>query len=153
SWLTQIPGLRPKLVFIYAGINDVFVESRIDRDGIAANERLHRLRQILEQRSAIVGTMQSVAGAIAARHGHLTHSAIVLDEAHAQWAPIGDQTMLPAATAQRRAQYAERVATLDRLARAWGAGPVFITQPHAFLRLAPNGEPLGLVMSDGGMDE
>jgi lysophospholipase L1-like esterase len=152
GWLTQIPGLHPKLVLIYAGINDLFVETRIDRDGIAAKEPLHHLQQILEQRSAIVAAIQCIVGAIEARRGYLTHAAIALDESHAQWAPIRDQIALRAATSQRRSAYADRLATLARLVRAWGAEPVFITQPHAFRRLTPTGDLLGLVMSNGEMD-
>jgi hypothetical protein len=153
NWLTHIPGLRPKVVLIYAGINDVFVEGRIDRDGIAAPEPLHRLRQILEQRSAIVATMQSIEGALEARRGHLTHSAAVLEKARdARWAPIGDAPALRAATFRRRSAYAGRLVTLAGLVRAWGAEPVFMTQPHAFRRLTPAGEPLGLVLSNGEMD-
>jgi lysophospholipase L1-like esterase len=152
DWLTRIPGLRPKLVLIYAGVNDLFVETRIDRDGVAAEEPWHRLRQILEQRSAIVTAVQVILGAIEARRGHLTHGATVLDEAHARWAPIPDLGALRAATAQRRSAYADRLVTLAALVRAWGAEPIFMTQPHAFRRLAPTGEPLGLLMSNGEMD-
>lgn len=151
-WLTQIPGLQPKLILIYAGINDIFVETRIDRDGIAAEEQLHRLQQILEQRSAIVTAMQWILGAIEARRGYLTHGAIVLDEAHARWAPIQDPTALRAATSQRRSAYASRLVTLAGLVRAWGAEPVFITQPHAWRRLTSTGDVLGLVMNNGEMD-
>ena len=152
GWLTRIPALRPKFVLIYAGINDVVVETRVDRDGVAADEPVHRLRQILEQRSAIVGLVQATLGAIEARRGHLTHGTTVLDEAHALWAPIPDLAVLRAATSQRLAAYADRLATLDRLVRAWGAEPIFVTQPHAFRRLSATGAPLGLLLTNGRMD-
>jgi lysophospholipase L1-like esterase len=152
GWLTRIPGLRPKFVLIYAGINDVFVETRVDRDGVAADQLWHRLRQLVEQRSAIVGLVQATFGAIEARRGHLTHGTTVVDKADAQWAPIPDPVVLRAATSQRSAAYADRLATLDRLVRAWGAEPIFVTQPHAFRRLSPTGEPLGLLLANGQMD-
>src|SRR5262249_1236806 len=84
--------------------------------------------------------------------GHLTHRAVVVDEAHARWVPVREPIALRAATSARRSAYAGRLARLAALVRAWGAEPGFMTQPHAYRRVTPAGGPPGLVMPHGEMD-
>jgi hypothetical protein len=153
GWLFRIPRLHPKLVLIYAGINDVLLSYKIDYDGATADGFAQRLFQYLDRRSAVLGLVRTLDGMHAALQGRIVHRRRILAAADINWSPIGDLSALQKDYAERLDAYEGRLAKLDRLIRAWGALPIFITQPRADRRPVPDGGVMVLINRDGWMDE
>ncbi|OAN48185.1 hypothetical protein A6A04_05405 [Paramagnetospirillum marisnigri] len=125
SWLAHVPGLRPRLVLVYVGINDTFV------GGNVIDQMKHSSRfKWLSQNSALLRLWQSALGAVKARKARLNHHAF--DFAAASWTTEGasrpELDPDPAAYPGRLRLLAERI-------RALGAEPVFVTQARGDWRV------------------
>jgi lysophospholipase L1-like esterase len=152
GWLFRIPRLHPQLVLVYAGINDVLLQYKIDYDGVEASGFIPRSVQYVDHRSAILGLYRTVDGMIAAAQGRVVHRPIKLAELDINWVPTGDLKALRDDYAKRLDAYEARLQTLGRLIRAWGAVPIFITQPRADRQLVPGGGAVMLMIRNGWMD-
>ncbi len=122
SWYPYVPGLKPRIVLVYVGVNDAMI-------GVNATDSLtfSSVFKWFRHNSALFRLSHTVTGMLEARRAHLTH--VALDYAHAQWTdtpntadnrearPVAD----PAAYAERLRQIADRI-------EAMGAKPVFVTQ-------------------------
>jgi hypothetical protein len=152
GWLFRIPRLHPQLVLVYAGINDVLLQYKIDYDGVEASGFIPRTVQYVDHRSAILALYRTMAGMIAAAQGGVIHRPMKLTELDINWVPTGDLGGLRDDYAGRLDAYEARLETLDRLIRAWGAVPIFMTQPRADRQLVPGGGVVVLINRDGWMD-
>jgi lysophospholipase L1-like esterase len=148
GWLFRIPRLHPQLVLVYAGINDVLLQYKIDYDGVEASGFIPRSVQYVDHRSAILALYRTVDGMIAAAQGHVVHRPIKLAELDINWVPTGDLKDLRDDYAKRLDAYEARLETLGRLIRAWGAVPIFITQPRADRQLMPGGAIMLMIRND-----
>lgn len=152
GWLLRIPRLRPRLVLIYAGINDVLLQYKAAYDAVEASSAVAHIVQSIEQRSAVLTLFRTAAGMIAAAQGGVVHRPMKLTTADMNWIPLGDLRDLRKEYGARLDAYEARLETLDRLIRAWGAVPIFITQPRADRRLLPDHRMVVLINRDGWMD-
>ena len=158
GWLKRIPELHPRFVILYVGINDAVLSWHAahafwgrGREPETADGLWRRALQEFRIRSATLELVRLVVGMVEARMDRLGHAQFVIDEATARWRPIGEATGVRATLADRLAAYAERLERLDRAVRAWGAVPIFVTQPRADRRLGPGGGMLGLVSAAGDL--
>jgi lysophospholipase L1-like esterase len=151
GWLFRVPQLRPRLVLIYAGINDVLLEYKTEYDAVASSRLVQRIRQYVEQRSVVLALFRTAAGMILAVQGRVVHGAMDLTHTDNNWIPIGDLTDLRKEYAARLDDYATRLETLDHRIRAWGAVPIFVTQPRADRQFLA-GEGMFVLIRSGSMD-
>lgn len=141
-WFPFVPGLRPRLVLAYVGINDAMIGG-LTPDSLAFSS----FHKWFRHNSALFRLGRTVSGALDARRANLTHRAIDFD--HAAWT---DRPNTPDnSTAHLFAdpgQYAERLHRLVELIRATGAVPVLVTQTRGDYRTEPDGRVVGLVGED-----
>lgn len=129
AWFPNIPGLRPRFVLVYLGINE-----RHARLELATNKGLpqykdsaRRIKQYLKNNSALFNLYKTVRGTIAAHRETLGHA--VLDYASATW-----ETMPLAefhaknCNKEKQEAYRTRLEVLVEKIRSLGARPILATQ-------------------------
>ena len=147
-WIPYVPQLKPRLVLVYVGINDVYI-----RDTWRDSRHVVTFGRELEQRSALVRLWTTVAGSIRASRAELRHRAV--DFAGAKWT---DQPAQPGWQADRLETnlgvYKTRLVRIAELIERLGAVPVFITQTRSDYRLE-NGRLIGIAKTEGpnGVDQ
>lgn len=142
-WLPNVPGLRPKLIAAYVGINDIHVSgSSIDRLDYSS------IWKRLKVDSALVRLWNTAAGMWKAERARLTHAPV--DYRAARWTDRPNGT----AAIQDAGPYKERLKAMAGLIRGLGAEPLFITQARGDARVI-DGRLQGLASADGpnGLDE
>jgi lysophospholipase L1-like esterase len=145
-WIPYIPNLRPRLVLVYVGINDVYL-----KDSWRDSLHVTKLKREIEQRSALVRLWSIVKGWLRAHRAELNHHAV--DFAHATWTDQPAQPEVPAQAAALAAYKVRLAQIADRIERL-GAVPMFITQVRADYRF-DNGRLVGIVKPSGpnGVDQ
>ncbi len=148
AWFPAVPGLRPRVVLLYVGINDAMIGVNVtDTLGFSSFFKWFR------HNSALFRLGRTVMGALEARRANLSHTAV--DFAHAEW------TDKPNTADNRQARsvadpvaYGERLRQLAARIRAMGAVPVFVTQSRGDFKVV-DGKVLGMVAKDGlnGVDQ
>jgi lysophospholipase L1-like esterase len=142
AWFPFVPGLHPRMVLAYVGINDAMI-GKLTPDSLAFSS----FHKWFRHNSALFRLGRTVSGALEARRANLTHAAIDFD--HAQWT---DQPNTPdnstAHPASDLGQYSERLRRLVERIRAIGAVPVLVTQTRGDYRIEPDGRVIGLVGED-----
>jgi lysophospholipase L1-like esterase len=156
SWLPHIPGLKPRLVIVYVGINDIQLEGREDNeDPTRYNEsdrpldRLRLLRKWIEGNSALVRLIRTAKGnwkAYQAGYHPLTvppasAGTTAADQVDRAWRAESGRTLalgsaeharaIAAVTAERGpllADYRRRLESLVAAIRQWEARPLVVTQ-------------------------
>jgi lysophospholipase L1-like esterase len=148
DWLPHVPGLKPRLVVVYTGINDVHITGAwVD------SLKQQSLIKIVRQRSAVVGLFDKVAGQIAARRARLTHERV--DWAGAHWTEVANRPGWRSdQSASHPDSYRQRLKLLAERIHGMGAVPVFVTQARGDYRLV-GGKVQGLASAEGsnGVDE
>lgn len=124
-WFPNVPGLKPRFVVAYIGINDVFVEGQARYDAIAAEGAWARASARVRNNSAVYHLVAVVRGMIQARKVRIVHGGDKRREL-----VVVKEAVLPgpADHAGRIAAYRGRVAELARRIRKFGARPVIVTQ-------------------------
>jgi len=148
QWLPKIPGLRPKYLIFYLGINDVAVNDATPTqfDQIASPSRSRRIRQYLANHSAIYNLYRTVRGMIQAERAQLMHGSLM--RSIARWVPVTkhiDPEEMRRADGPLLDAYAVRLKTLSALTRQMGAKPIFVTQTRADFKIQ-DGKLFTLVM-------
>lgn len=165
-WLNQIPGLKPRTIVVYVGVNDLSLSGRDAYDDpIRYNESDHAVsrsrifRRWVTSNSAVVALWNTVKGNLRAQQRGLTsltetappdrYGSQVLDEAYHQASSRRIRRGSPeedaGITAVREARkaeleaYASRLRALVATIRAMSAEPVLVTQSMASYRLTPDG--------------
>ncbi len=122
QWLTNVPGLKPKIILGYVGVNDTAV-SFLAIDKLAYSGKLKWLRD----HSALLRFGRVVDGLIRARAARLTHDRV--DYGHAVWTDHpnfpDNRSARPQASTDA---YAQRLNALADAIEQLGARPVFVTQ-------------------------
>jgi lysophospholipase L1-like esterase len=144
QWINRIPGLQARYVLFYLGINDFYISADNRYDSDLAKRSLSKLAN----KSAIVSAFRvarealrgtSADDAVDRRPGHsfggIDASTYVAERKLASC--CADPTVVEAVAA-----LGERVAVLARLARDFGAEPIFVTQRSA-LWYARDGKVFG----------
>lgn len=148
AWFPHVPGLKPRFVLIYVGINDVHITwTAIDKFEHTS------LAKRIRANSALYRAGNTLAGAVAARRARLVHQAVDWDKA--EWT---DRPNMPGWVSDHPASaidaYKGRLKRMAELAHAMGAVPVFVTQPRGDYRVV-DGKGLGIATPDGlnGIDQ
>lgn len=123
-WYSRIPGLRPRYVLFYVGINDVHVESQALYDSIEPTARTQRMARYVKNNSALYYLYQTLRGIYRARKVRVVYQDAP-PKVHVipQVRPI----RLPDKR-ERLSRYEERLRALAARSRKLGAKPIFVTQ-------------------------
>lgn len=145
DWAPHIPGLHPRFILVYAGINDVQVGG-----GWIDTLRQPSLIRTIRQKSALFRMGRQIAGMVVAERARLRHTAIDFD--HARWTDTPSEPLPPPGA--KIAEYTQRLKSIAREIHALGAVPVFVTQPRGDVRFE-GGKVLGLATDQGpnGLDQ
>lgn len=142
NWLPHVPGLKPRFVIVYAGINDIHITGAWVDD-----LKQQSLFKIIRQQSAVLGLIDRLTGLVAAKRARLTHEPV--DWAKAQWTEVPNKPDWRSdQTASHPESYRQRLTLLAERIHAMGAVPVFVTQPRGDYRVV-GGKVQGLAAADG----
>jgi len=136
EWFARIPGLTPRYVLFYVGINDLTRSSLIPVfDGFVPGSRLQRLHNQISNNSVLLHMLRKARGLYRAYISGVVHQ-----PANEEFADLGERTLVPlpleaqAVPARRpiddevARRYPERLRRLADATRAMGATPVFVNQ-------------------------
>lgn len=152
-WFPKIPGLQPRYILAYIGINDHALATSghmAKQDHMEAPRR--KLKQFLMNNSALYTLFRNIRGMIRARQANLVH--VQQSYNGTNWTPAASQPDIGAAErefADHLAAYAERLRTLAGNIRSLGAEPIFVTQHKGTYRIR-DGAILGRPLEDGTVD-
>ncbi|CAA7612481.1 SGNH/GDSL hydrolase family protein [Magnetospirillum sp. SS-4] len=141
TWYPAIPGLKPRIVLAYVGINDAMI-------GVNSTDTLafSSIFKWFRHNSALFRLGRTVTGMLEARRTNLTHSA--LDFARAQWTDTPNTaTNREARPVADPAAYAERLRRMAGRIGAMGAKAVFVTQTRGDYKVV-DGKVWGLIRDD-----
>jgi len=155
QWFPKIPGLRPRYVLAYLGLDDMAVmtsdqAAEAARDNLGATES--PAAQYFRNNSAFHAVYRKLFGEPEGR------ASMPLPEGkkvEGTFVPLPEPLDL-AATASVYAEaldaYAARLRTLSEMIRKLGAEPIFATQHAGDYRVDKNGDVLGRPTADGAID-
>ena len=152
-WYPHIPGLKPKFIMYYVGINDFFREDKTIRSDIIYKDSIDRPEDVgflksikyqIEDKSALYHLRRKVLGLMTAHKRSVLHNKI--DFASQKYVTEGnlDSVQMEAYLQGRVSTYRNRLRTLVGLSKDLGATPIFITQPSVKYQYGPNGQILGV---------
>ena len=151
GWFDRIPGLKPRAVLVYVGINDAVVDpSKLDLLG--SQRYLSRWRQVrhyVAAHSVLHRLFASVRRSLRAHAAMLGYNDTPAPTAMSDWRPASLPPDFAALAAQKVSAYRRRLAELNRLIYEFGSRPVYITQRRADGRKV-DGNWQELAGSDGG---
>lgn len=146
QWFPHIPGLRPRFVLAYVGLND----THITGSWVDNLQHPDPVRQ-MQDRSAVVRLWRQAVGMIKARRAKLNHQRVDYDTV--AWT---DTANMPEWKSDRdtSANYRKRLVAMAERIHALGAVPVFVTQPRGDFRVE-GGKVLGVATAEGlnGVDQ
>lgn len=145
EWFPNVPGLKPRFVLAYVGINDTQVSGTwVD------TLRHNSFHRIIKQRSAVFRLSRQISGMVIAKRAKLTHQAV--DYANTKWTDSGAEAV-PAGDSNIE-QYRQRLKLMADEIHAMGAVPVFVTQTRGDFKHV-GGKLLGMVTEGGpnGIDQ
>ncbi len=133
-WFPHIPGLRPRYVLFYIGINDFYVSKGYGFDRLTIGDGGGSLLQYIRERSAIYYLARTLYGIYLAKVKYrITHRHIRFGRL--QWTAQAMQRSYGPRLDTRLRQYGDRLDILVKKTRAFGAVPIFVTQPARKYRL------------------
>ena len=138
-WFPEIPGLRPRYVLAYVGINDIHLPDQgrpTERyDGLEVSSRRERLLRQIRERSAFYELYRVIAGTLRARSARLVYDRIPWDSAAWSERPLPASAAEPQGIhAQLRDDYGRRLGVLIARVRKLGAEAIVVTQKRAGYR-------------------
>ena len=136
EWFPHVPGLKPRFVLFYVGINDVHA-------GGGAVDQLQHASKVkwFRQHSALWQAGTKALGAIKARRARLTHEPV--DFAAATWTDTPLQPDWRPEGHHGLNAYRDRLRALAAAAHGMGAVPVFVTQTRGDFKVV-DGKVLGM---------
>lgn len=137
SWFPALPGLRPRYVLAYVGINDVHLELEENAryDSFLRDSAGERLRRYLRDNSALYEAYRVSIGLLRAKRTRLLHGSV--DWGAAEWQEAQHPSELPdlkGRLAQLRDDFGNRLALLIDRIRDFGADAIIVTQHRATYR-------------------
>lgn len=136
SWFANIPGLKPKWVLYYIGINDFYIDAEHERDRIASHSWISR--------SALYQLARKIKHSLDAHRLGATHQKIDFNQLPFYSEGLLDTAAYRALAGTRIKAYTQRLEHLIAKTRAWGAEPIFVTQPTYFYRFKNGDQPEGI---------
>ena len=132
-WFPRIPGLTPKWVLFYIGVNDPHIEHHLRYDSgiVDSGSPARRVARWIRNNSALYRAYRIAKGALAARRMRVVHGTDAPQDFPHSLDAAGRarlRTELAEKHAERVAAYGTRARKLAALTRDWGATPIFVTQ-------------------------
>ncbi len=127
-WFPHIPGLKPKYVLFYVGLNDFYLDEGGGSDALVKENSERSLRQLLRDKSAVYHVLQTLYGVYVAEiKQKIGHRSLRFSEL--SWTTKPLQDTYDGIMATRLREYGERLEVLIDKTRRFGATPIFVTQP------------------------
>ncbi|MBF0356661.1 MAG: hypothetical protein HQL43_15630 [Alphaproteobacteria bacterium] len=139
-WFPKVPGLKPKWVLAYVGLNDILVKDEQNADRLS---HFPSLQHHIRRKSAIYRLIQTVKGVMAANQGRMVHRK--LDHEQAVFTTSPTRQDWPTTRAQALEAYKERIRKIIGHIQAMGAKAILVTQRHGDWRIRSDGKVEGIV--------
>jgi hypothetical protein len=152
QWFNHIPGLKPRFVLVYVGVNDAVLDPKSVNIEVEQkfDSRWRTFEHYVAANSAVRRLYVALRGWWAARRAHVVYGEVPITPANV-WEPAALPANFAVDTAAKTAAYRQRLERLDRLIGAFGARPVYITQLRLDGRLV-GGAWQQVVGSNGAAD-
>jgi lysophospholipase L1-like esterase len=149
GWFDRVPGLTPRFMPVYLGINDAAVNPQAAwyEDSVRYKSRRRQIEHYVAARSALHRLYVSLRGWWQARRNQLVHDEVPITPGSV-WEPASLPPDFDAIVAPKVQAYRQRLRHLTELVRGFGAQPIYITQRRMDGRLV-KGEWQQIVGSDG----
>jgi len=129
-WFPNVPGLKPRHVLAYIGINDMYTDEHERYDVMTPEGLWQRIRARVRNSSAIYNLIRTVRGSIRARRVRLVYGSGRPRDLKP--VPVKDIEKIRARLAKELARdiaaYRERAKLLAGRIKGFGAQPIFVTQ-------------------------
>lgn len=130
-WFPNIPGLKPKYVLFYIGLNDFYKEEGSGYDALIDD---NSFRNLLRERSAIYHLVRTLYGVYQAElEQNIGHRSI--DFKKQEWVSEPLLSSYDKIMDTRLKEYAERLEMLIQKTESFGSTPIFMTSPSRMYRL------------------
>jgi hypothetical protein len=137
-WFARIPGLKPRTMVFFIGINErgVAPDAVVGADALAHDSGYRRLRTYVENNSVLVRGARIIRGWFAARRIGVHHGTGKGETKDSRWVPAKVPPDLAARLRPNLDGYARRLRLLHAKTLAFGATPIYVTQINGDGRLA-----------------
>jgi len=149
GWFDRVPGLKPRFMLAYIGINDAAVNPKAAwyEDSVRYKSRWRQFEHYVAARSALHRLRVTLRGWWQARQNQLVHDEVPITPS-THWEPASLPPDFEAAMSPKLEAYRQRLGHLNKLIHAFGAQPVYITQKRMDGRIV-DGHWQQIVGSDG----
>jgi lysophospholipase L1-like esterase len=149
GWFDRVPGLKPRFMLVYVGINDAAVNPKAAwyEKSVRYKSQWRQIEHYVASRSALHRLHVALRGWWQARENQLIHDELPIT-AGTQWEPASLPADFTATAAPKVESYRRRLSRLTALIRDFGARPVYITQRRMDGRLV-DGHWQQIAGSDG----
>jgi len=136
-WFAKIPGLKPRTIVYFIGINDrgVAPDAVTGADLLSHDGAYRRIRTYVENNSALIRGVRTVRGWLAARRIGVHHGSGKGETRDSRWVPAKVAPDLAARLKPNVEGYARRLHLLHAKVLAFGATPIYVTQINGDGRL------------------
>lgn len=125
-WFPHIPGLKPKAIIFYVGLNDFYKDTGYGYDALVKTTK--SIGSTLSEKSAVYGLVRTIYGVYQAEiRQNIGHRSINLSQQ--TWVQDGLLESYDALMKFRLAEYSERLEFLITKTKELGSIPILVTQP------------------------
>ena len=152
GWLDRVPGLKPRFILDYVGINDAIADpAKVNfLDSERYPGRWRQIQHFVAAHSALHRLQKTLRGWLRARQAKLPYGETPPPRTLA-WEAASLPPDFSAVVAQKVERYRQRLTELNRVIRKFGSRPIYITQRRADGRLV-DGQWQQLHGSHGAFD-
>jgi lysophospholipase L1-like esterase len=152
GWFDRVPGLKPRFMLVYLGINDAAVNPRAAwyEDSVRYKSRWRQFEHYVAARSALRRLYVSLRGYWQARRSQLVHDEVPITPGSV-WEAAGLPPDFEQMADEKVKAYRGRLRRLTELVRGFGGQPIYITQKRMDGRLVEGGWQQ-IVGSDGALN-
>ena len=149
GWFDRVPGLKPRFMLAYLGINDAAVNPQAAwyEDSVRYKSRWRQIEHYVAARSALHRLYGSLRGWWQARRNQLVHDEVPITPGSV-WEPASLPPDFEPMTEEKVEAYRQRLRRLTELVRGFGARPIYVTQKRVDGRLV-EGKWQQIAGSDG----
>src|SRR5436190_5668556 len=129
GWFDRVPGLKPRFMLAYIGINDAAVNPKAAwyEDSVRYKSRWRQIEHYVAARSALHRLRVTLRGWWQARQNQLVHDEVPIAPSTV-WEPTSLPPDFEAAVRPKVEAYRQRLGRLTKLIRDFGAQPIYIAQ-------------------------
>jgi lambda repressor-like predicted transcriptional regulator len=149
GWFDRVPGLKPRFILAYIGINDAAVNPKAAwyEDSVRYKSRWRQIEHYVAARSALHRLRVTLRGWWQARQNQLVHDEVPITPSTV-WEPASLPPDFDAVVRPKVEAYRQRLGHLTKRIHDFGAQPIYITQKRMDGRIV-DGNWQQIVGSDG----